>query len=115
MLKALLKLILRSEFKELEDKKDSMDATIAEANKTVSNMKSAYGNCLELYCKRLESHEADLKKLQKQIELQKIYCYLIPRLLDSSGLELSDDFDITKYEDASKLLERFMTGDLKNF
>ena len=70
MLKALLKLILRSEFKELEDKKDLMDATIAEANKTVSNMKSAYGNCLELSCKRLESHEADLKKLQKQIELQ---------------------------------------------
>lgn len=67
------------------------------------------------YREEIESHEKDIKEMHKLIELQKIYCYLIPRLMDSSGLEIPEDFDITDFSHAEKLYKRFRTGDLMDF
>lgn len=67
------------------------------------------------YREEIESHEKDIEEMHKLIELQKIYCYLIPRLMTSSGLEIPEDFDITDFSHAEKLYKRFRTGDLMDF
>lgn len=67
------------------------------------------------YKEEIEGHKKDIEETHKLIELQKIYCYLIPRLMDSSGLEIPEDFDITDFSHAEKLYKRFRTGDLMDF
>ena len=115
MFKAIFRRLFKNELKELEDKKDLMDASIAEADKAIGEIKTTYSQFFNMQWKQMETHEADLKQLHEAIELQKIYCYLIPKLINSSGIELPDGFDITNYEDASKLRSRFMNGDLRNY
>jgi len=74
---------------------------------------------LKMYQGKLRKECDERKKLldeyQKTIALQKLHCYIIPRLIDSSGLEISDGFDINKYEDALQLYNRLRNGDLKDY
>ena len=115
MIKAIIHHIFKEEFKQLEAKKLLMDLEISNAQQAVEKIRSSYDERDDIYFKQLQSHEKDLKTLQKTIELQKIYCYLIPRLINSSGIDLPDGFDISNYDDASELRKRFMDGDLKSF
>lgn len=50
-----------------------------------------------------EKYIETVNKLEHEVELQKLYCYIISKLVDSCGLELDDDFDITDYSCAEKL------------
>lgn len=69
----------------------------------------------ELIQSTIEAHKRDVEQMQKMIELEKVYCYLIPRLINSSGIEIPEDFDITNFDHAKKLYDRYRTGDLMNY
>ena len=55
-----------------------------------------------------------LDEYKQTLELQKLYVYLIPKLINTSGIIIPENFDITKYEDAEKLYNRYYRGDLMN-
>ena len=62
-----------------------------------------------------EAHKQDIAEMKKLVELQKVHCYLITRLINSSGIEIPEDFDVTNLEHAKKLYNRYRSGDLMNY
>ena len=107
---------------QLQEEIDRAKALSEELTNELNNAKNANKQLMESsesiitkYREEIESHEKDIKEMHKLIELQKIYCYLIPRLMNSSGLEIPEDFDITDFSHAEKLYKRFRSGDLMDF
>ena len=107
---------------QLQEEIDRAKALSEELTNELNNAKNANKKLIESsesivakYREEIESHEKDIEEMHKLIELQKIYCYLIPRLMTSSGLEIPEDFDITDFSHAEKLYKRFRTGDLMDF
>lgn len=107
---------------QLQKEIDKAKALSEELTNELNNAKTANKKLIESsesivtkYREEIESHEKDIEEMHKLIELQKIYCYLIPRLMTSSGLEIPEDFDITDFSHAEKLYKRFRTGDLMDF
>ena len=107
---------------QLQEEIDKAKALSEELTNELNNAKNANKKLIESsesivakYREEIESHEKDIEEMHKLIELQKIYCYLIPRLMTSSGLEIPEDFDITDFSHAEKLYKRFRTGDLMDF
>lgn len=62
-----------------------------------------------------KQYKETLDEYKKTLELQKLYVYLIPKLINTSGIVIPEDFDITKYEDAEKLYNRYYRGDLMEY
>ena len=107
---------------QLQEEIDRAKALSEELTNELNNAKNANKKLIESsesivakYREEIESHEKDIEEMHKLIELQKIYCYLIPRLMTSSGLEIPEDFDITDFSHAEKLYKRFRSGDLMDF
>lgn len=106
---------------QLQEEIDKAKALSEELTNELNNAKITNKKLMESseiitkYKEEIEGHKKDIEEMHKLIELQKIYCYLIPRLMDSSGLEIPEDFDITDFSHAEKLYKRFRTGDLMDF
>ena len=118
MIKAIIQRIFKKEIIELEELKSKqklLELAVANSQKILSEMQSAYDKCLSEHNDEVNDHKKDLEELRRSIELQKIYCYIIPRLLYGSGINLPNGFDISSYDDASNLRARLMNGDLKNY
>lgn len=106
---------------QLQEEIDKAKALSEELTNELNNAKITNKKLMESseiitkYKEEIEGHKKDIEEMHKLIELQKIYCYLIPRLMTSSGLEIPEDFDITDFSHAEKLYKRFRTGDLMDF
>lgn len=106
---------------QLQEEIDKAKALSEELTNELNNAKATNKKLMESseiitkYKEEIEGHKKDIEEMHKLIELQKLYCYLIPRLMDSSGLEIPEDFDITDFSHAEKLYKRFRTGDLMDF
>lgn len=107
---------------QLQEEIDRAKALSEQLTNELNNAKSANKKLIESseyiigkYKEEIEGHKKDIEEMHKLIELQKMYCYLIPRLMNSSGLEIPEDFDITDFSHAEKLYKRFRSGDLMDF
>jgi len=101
--------------RELEIAKDKATESITTSNtimlQSLNSVNEAKADLDTLYNKYNEL----LDQRKQEIDLQKLYVYLIPKLLDSSGITLPENFDITNYDDAQKLYKRFYNGDLSDY
>lgn len=94
-------------------------STIEQASNLLEKQQIAYNNAIidnetlkKKYEQAISDHITTLEQYQKEIELQKIYIYLIPKLIESSGLEIPEGFDITNYNDAKSLYTRYMNKEI---
>jgi hypothetical protein len=80
----------------------------------ILNLSDLHEKELKKYEERLElsykEHRDTINEYKQQLELQKIYCYIITKLIGSSGLLLPENFDITDFAQAYSLYQKFKTG-----
>ena len=87
---------------------DSINQANITSLKSLQSVKEAEEQLNELNKKYTET----LDEYAETLKLQKLYVYLIPKLINSSGIIIPEDFDITNYDDAEKLYNRYYNGDL---
>ena len=106
-----------------------ISSSLIELNQTVNKANETIGRANAISLQSLQSvkdakeqldelnrqYEETLDEYKKTLELQKIYIYLIPKLINTSGIVIPEDFDIAKYEDAKKLYNRYYKGDLMDY
>lgn len=55
-------------------------------------------------------HEETITEYKQQLELQKIYCYIVTKLINHTGLVVPENFDITDFTQAYSLYTKFKNG-----
>ena len=55
-------------------------------------------------------HEETITEYKQQLELQKIYCYIVTKLINHTGLVVPENFDITDFPQAYSLYTKFKNG-----
>ena len=118
----LLKRIFKNELLQLNNEvleckrvKDQLITQLNHSKKVNDRLQEVSNEYIKSLNDEIESHMGDLENMRQYIELQKMYCYIIPRLINSSGIELPEDFDITDFSHAEKLYKRFRSGDLMGY
>ena len=103
----------------VDNKLAEISSDIEESSKNLELQKQKYDEAVQEYSQLKEQHEKFitehmnlLQEYEKNIELQKIYVYLIPKLIQSSGLDIPEDFDVSRYEDAKSLYTKYLTGEI---
>lgn len=86
----------------------------------LTDMRSSYKSLIKhyeeykgKYEKEIELYTALQEDYMDQIEREKIYVYLIPRLIKTSEIKIQDDFNVSNIEDLRELQKRYMLGDLR--
>ena len=62
------------------------------------------------YHEEIISHKRDIENIEKLMELNKHYCYLIPMLVSEAGLEIPENLDRTDLDQVKKLHDRLKRG-----
>ena len=95
-------------YNDIENLKNAIELMKA----SISTIREENSKYYALWSQKIEEHSSSMRYLSESIELNKIYCYIIPRLINSSGIGefLKDDFDISNINHANELRKMLMDG-----
>ena len=85
---------------------------IKDANESVKDNKLIMLKAVDAINETRNKYIELAEEYKKALELQKMYSYIIPKLINSAGIDIPENFDITNYDDAEKLYNRYRKGDL---
>ena len=105
--------IFKKEIDGLIQKEKDLGKVVKLNQEVLKEMISTCDKYNTLYKSEVALHKRDIQELKDAIELQKIHCYLIGKLIERSDIEVPDDFNINEISHAEILRRRFMFGDLK--
>lgn len=122
MIKFIKRVLFQDELKQLHDAldqskrlNDQLTTSINHAKKVNDRLQNSVVEICDKYKTECDERKKLLEEMESMVKLEKIYCYLIPKLINSSGIDIPEDFDITNFEDAEKLYKRFRCGDLLEY
>jgi len=118
MIKKFICMVVDSHFNKLMEDKNNEINILAEFTKVNQKQLEQLDFLLKMYRGKLnkerERHVATMNKLKESVEMEKFYCYIIPRLINAAGLENEINIDLSNYDDVLELYDRLKDGDLKN-